>query len=306
MAIRRSAVVFGAILFGSLLLAPGAAHAAHVGCGQVITTNTTLDSDVGPCPGHGILIRAENVTLDLNGHSVIGAPPPGTPVGSTVGILVDSVGRAHVRDGTVAGFGRGVHLLQRAGSTLERLIVRGNQNVGIVVSSFENVVRGNVVEGNGGEGVLIAGGPGNVIESNVIRGNGGTGFFLTRGGLNSRTGGTVLRGNSIRANGFDGVVLGAITGGASVTSNVIAENRANGVRIGDLAAVHLVQGNQILGNLANGVLIERTPVGGGHNRILSNTALRNALFDLADQNENCSSNVWSGNQFGTRNQTCIN
>jgi parallel beta-helix repeat protein len=306
MALRRSAVVFGAIVFGSLLVAPGVAHAAHVGCGQVITTNTTLDSNVGPCPGNGIIIRAENVTLDLNGYSVLGAAPSGTGSDS-VGILVDFVGGAQVRNGTVAGFGRGVVLLQRAGSTLERLNVRGNRNVGIVVSSFQNVVRGNVVEGNGGDGVFIAGGPGNVIESNVIRGNGGTGFFLTAGGLNSRTGGTVLRGNSISANGLDGVVLGGLTGGASVTSNVIAENRRNGVVIGELAGLHLVQSNQILANLANGVRIVRTPgPPAPGSRVLSNTALRNALFDLADENENCDSNTWSGNQFGTRNQTCIN
>jgi hypothetical protein len=29
------------------------ASAAHVSCGDVITINTTLDSDVGPCPGVG-------------------------------------------------------------------------------------------------------------------------------------------------------------------------------------------------------------------------------------------------------------
>ena len=72
MVLRRSAVVLGAIVFGSLLVAPGVAHAAHVGCGQVITTNTTLDSNVGPCPGNGIINRAEIVNHNLNWYSLIG------------------------------------------------------------------------------------------------------------------------------------------------------------------------------------------------------------------------------------------
>lgn len=306
MGMRRGAATFVAVLLFGLFLAPMAAYAAHVACGQVITTNTTLDADVGPCPGDGIIIGADNVTLDLNGHTVLGAPPEGTPVGSTAGIKVDAVSGARVRNGTVTGFGRGVFLLLRGRSTVEDLVVRGNQTIGIAMISFENVIRRNVVQGNGTEGVVVGGGTGNLIESNVIHGNGGTGFFLDRGGPNTRSGGTTVRGNSIAANGMHGVVLSGLTGGASVVSNNIAQNGGNGVVIGDLATSHLVQGNHIVGNLADGVLIVRTPIGGGFNRIIGNVALRNARFDLADDNTNCDANIWSGNQFGTRNQSCIN
>lgn len=303
--LRRSAVMFAAILVFGLLAAPGVAYAAHAGCGQVITTNTTLDGNVGPCPGDGIIIGADNVTLDLNGYTVLGAPAPGTQVGSTSGIKVDAVAGARVRNGTVTGFGRGVFLLLRGGSTVESLVVRGNQTVGIGMISFDNVIRGNVVQGNGTDGVVVGGGTGNLIESNVIQGNGGNGFYLDRGGPNTRTGGTRVRSNTITANGMHGVVLSGLTGGASVVANTIAHNGGDGVLIGDLATLHLVQGNQIVGNLANGVHIVRTPIGGGFNRVLGNVALRNARFDLADDNTNCDANTWSGNQFGTRNQSCI-
>jgi hypothetical protein len=48
------------------------ALASHVRCGQTITGDTTLDSDLTNCPGSGVVIGAENVTLDLNGHTIDG------------------------------------------------------------------------------------------------------------------------------------------------------------------------------------------------------------------------------------------
>jgi parallel beta-helix repeat protein len=64
-------VVIGVVVVVCLVgaLAP-AASAEHVGCGAVILTDTTLDSDVTGCPGIAISSGAGNVTLDLAGHTV--------------------------------------------------------------------------------------------------------------------------------------------------------------------------------------------------------------------------------------------
>lgn len=56
------------------------AGAAVLGCGQVVTQDTVLENDVGPCPAngaHGIVVEASNVVLDLNGHTVFARPRPG-------------------------------------------------------------------------------------------------------------------------------------------------------------------------------------------------------------------------------------
>ena len=50
----------------------GQASASHVSCGDEITADTTLDSDLVDCPGNGIVIGADDITLDLNGHLVDG------------------------------------------------------------------------------------------------------------------------------------------------------------------------------------------------------------------------------------------
>src|SRR5829696_9600328 len=61
---------------GAMVVGGGKALASHVSCGDTITADTTLDSDLVNCPNHGIVIGADDVTLDLNGHLVDG---DGTP-----------------------------------------------------------------------------------------------------------------------------------------------------------------------------------------------------------------------------------
>src|SRR5436309_5420776 len=45
------------------------ALAAHVQCGDVITADTTLDGDLH-CPADGLVIGADDLTLDLGGHLI--------------------------------------------------------------------------------------------------------------------------------------------------------------------------------------------------------------------------------------------
>src|ERR671937_1865087 len=76
MAIRRtvgSLVAIVALAAASVMVFEGsAASAAAVHCGDTITTDTTLHKDLVNCPNNGIVIGADNVTLDLNGHRIDG------------------------------------------------------------------------------------------------------------------------------------------------------------------------------------------------------------------------------------------
>jgi hypothetical protein len=40
-------------------------------CGQVITENLILENDFGPCSGDGIIIDADGIYIDGNGHKII-------------------------------------------------------------------------------------------------------------------------------------------------------------------------------------------------------------------------------------------
>ena len=286
----------------------GVAHADHIACGQVITENTTLDSDVGPCPGDGIVIGASGITLDLARHRVLGT-------GTSVGILAFGHSDVRIANGTVAGFAGGVRVLFGTGVTIEDLVVRDNGTDGIVLgSNFNNEVRRNVIAGNGAAGISTGASGGNVIESNVISRNTGPGVHLgSRSGHFASGLNTVSR-NAISENGGDGVLLGGFgVTHTQILGNSISNNGRNGVLVsisrGSAAqCCDLIQGNVVRGNAANGILIQLDqplfiPL---NNRVLGNTAVFNGVFDLADENPGCDNNTWAGNVFGTRNQPCIN
>jgi hypothetical protein len=69
----RDASMFVALAAACLALTAGQASASHVSCGDTITADTTLDSDLVDCPSNGIVIGADDITLDLNGHTIDGA-----------------------------------------------------------------------------------------------------------------------------------------------------------------------------------------------------------------------------------------
>jgi Periplasmic copper-binding protein (NosD) len=87
-----------------LVMGPGPAFAAHVSCGDVITSDTTLDADVicgAEDPGvtapdgqsYALLIGADGVQLDLAGHSVV--VPPVFQTGNLISAL-GNYGHDHV------------------------------------------------------------------------------------------------------------------------------------------------------------------------------------------------------------------
>jgi len=73
------AMVLALVVAGFTVVGGGQALASHVGCGDTITTDTTLDSDLVNCPNNGIVIGANNITLDLNGHTIDGDGAPVDP-----------------------------------------------------------------------------------------------------------------------------------------------------------------------------------------------------------------------------------
>ena len=59
-------------LFAAVGSASGRALGPQLSCGDTITVNTKLTIDLDNCPNNGLVIGADNVTLDLNGHVVDG------------------------------------------------------------------------------------------------------------------------------------------------------------------------------------------------------------------------------------------
>ncbi len=165
---RVRSVLVSSVLAVGMFGAPAvrSATVGTVSCGQVITRSTTLTADVGPCRGDGLIIRADGITLDLGGHTVLGARTQ-TPAGNAAGIRLVAGTGVTVRHGTVTGFDGGVVIDGGSANTLTRLVVRDN-----VSSANPDLANPPTFTAELGDGIVVIGSGGNHIERNVVRANG--------------------------------------------------------------------------------------------------------------------------------------
>ncbi|MDQ4091554.1 MAG: right-handed parallel beta-helix repeat-containing protein, partial [Actinomycetota bacterium] len=219
---RQSVGLFGVVLLIGSTGFGTVAHAATVACGQVITQDTVLDTDVGPCPGNGIIIGASNITLDLGGHTIFGSPSTPTPPyldhlqgqpSNFNGIFIDRpYSGVVIRNGSVRGFGDGVTVYRSSGNTLERLVAGDNRCNGIRLQGTQyepatnNLVRENVVTRNGCAGIgLRQSTQSNTVERNAVFANAGPGVRVQPAGFLVNGSNNRVRHNHIHQNGADGV-----------------------------------------------------------------------------------------------------
>jgi hypothetical protein len=164
-----------------------------------------------------IAVQSDNVTIDLNGFSILGptvcsgGPPVTgcTPTGSGIGI--DATGRTDVSvvNGTVKGLGQtGVSLGKHA--HVERVRAANNGQDGILVAYPATLV-GNMATENGGDAISAS--EGALVSGNTCRDNAGTGIVVGNG--------STIVGNSSMYNGACGLNGG---GDFGYTDNVFRTN----------------------------------------------------------------------------------
>lgn len=86
-----------------VLAAP--AQAAPLTCGHKVTTSVTLSADITNCPEDGLIVGADNITIDLGGHAITaGAGSGGMTPNYSDGIDVDGHTGVTIRHGSITGF----------------------------------------------------------------------------------------------------------------------------------------------------------------------------------------------------------
>src|ERR687891_365453 len=137
-----SMVVIVSLVMAGLQIVGGArASASHVNCGATITTDATLDSDLVNCPNNGIIIGADNITLDLNGHTIDGDSTPVDPCPQEEPCdfgVVNLTGhdRLTIVGGTVQQFSVGIIFDGGADRAhLRQLTASDNTDFGIIVAA---------------------------------------------------------------------------------------------------------------------------------------------------------------------------
>ncbi|MGH7905740.1 MAG: right-handed parallel beta-helix repeat-containing protein [Candidatus Binataceae bacterium] len=131
-----------------------------------------LTGNLTPGGADGIEVSASNVTIDLNGFSIIGSS------GSGIGILADTgVTAVSVHNGTISAMG-GAGISLGDSSAIEDVVVSGNAS-GIAIGG-QGIVSHSVLSGNKGIGISVTG-SGAVVIENSISGNTGYGLELYDG-----------------------------------------------------------------------------------------------------------------------------
>jgi parallel beta-helix repeat protein len=276
---------FLAVLTVVALHASGSrAHASHVNCGDVITQDTTLDADLIDCPGDGLVIGADGVTLDLNGHTVDGDGDPRPRLGCDTGIVngrFDNCSGQHaghsgvtIRGGTVREFAHGVQVIIADHNSLLRLRLYDNSGFGGIATYLMSNGR---IEGNSAldnrAGIAVYEPEGRTtITGNVIGRNSGFGLELAGGVAGDRLENNVAFGN---ASGF--FIFGAR--GLLIRGNRSFANRGSGMSLVDGASENYVEGNRVWDNGVVGIDMSE---GVHRNRVEGNTVFRNASVSPSD------------------------
>jgi large repetitive protein len=278
------------------------AQTAPLSCGDTITVDATLDRDLRDCPNNGIVIGADDITLDLNGHTISGDGKPFKACSEReicdVGVLNDGHDGVTVRKGAVGQFDSGV------------LVGRARENRVLDISSSQNTSFGFVVfrsaqilvgDGSGSRNIAPEGDGLGLFEShdvrivdNEFRRNPGPGIHvqastdtLIKGNLISHSSPGILLGgearadradrNQVRGNHFVGNAAGVLLGRGN--RNVIARNRFS--RDGDGIAIENARGNLVARNVIldarkSGIYLglNDPPIGGGDNVVRRNVVRR--------------------------------
>ncbi len=266
--------------------------------------------------GMGITVTVDNVTIDLNGYSLIGGGYDVYP-----GVYMNSEKNVEIRNGTIRNFQSGIYEsnsdarnhrvidVRAVSNSLQGIYLAGSghmvkdctaSNNGTSASSDvygiyvgkSSTVTGCTANGNGewvpGGGVLVAGifaNEGSRVIGNTANRNGEYALNASVAGICAMEGSRVT-GNTANYNGgADGssavtVIHGGGRKGSTVTGNTANENRSSATPSYFRAGIYVMEGSTVTGNTAyrNG-LIGMTVVNGIH-------LVNNSLVDQNTANYN--------------------
>jgi large repetitive protein len=289
----------------SLALSSGAyaSKAVHVSCGQKITQDTRLANDLTDCTNNGLVIGADDITLDLNGHTIDGDGLDNLVEGCPdfhCDIGIDNTAHHHgitIQDGAVQEFSSGIWIEGGADHRLRRLSVSRNADGIDVALAADTVVTQSSVEGNvfgiwigrsdnirierntvldyQGCGVEVQNSDHLLIEPNSVSSNDpgaplagdACGIGLFNGSARSR-----IERNSVSGNGFVAVIV-EHGDDNEVTGNHIFRNNAGVILDGDRNTISRNRVSDVLGS-CDGCGVGISFEGGHDNLIAGNTVER--------------------------------
>jgi len=276
---------------------------ATVFCGQTVTQSIKVLNDLVDCPVYGLVVGADNITIDLNGRIING-------VGLGIGILNRGYDSVTITNGTIQEFDNGIQLDPGssnniiAGMTLEL-----NQVAGILLRDADN-------------DSLLSGAGGNIIRNNNIINN-DLGIALDQD-----TQGAQVHNNELGGNTEHAVYIQSSSANR-VEDNLISESTGVGVLMVG-ASYNTVIGNTLLTNDGGGIVVEagipfvieasipaefeppdppiepEIGIASNNNRVENNILENGGILVIGSNNTRIVNNSVQESEFGIRMETAHN
>ena len=214
--------------------------AVNLQCGSVVTRDVRLSHDLIGCTGNGLVVGADGVDIDLDGHLISGTGP----FVSLSGIDIDAHRHVRIHDGRISDFSRGVLAYDADAVRVERLkVTRTLEGVNVEESTGVKVI-GNQLAANR-EGMVLRRTERATVAGNVVVDNATTGItdIDSRANLHAR--------NHVAGNTFDGIALESAVN-SIVVENTVRENGLDGINAVVGSGVRYL-GNRVSHNDENGI-----------------------------------------------------
>lgn len=262
-------VVFLIFLIFPILL-PGFVEA--VVCGDTITSDTVLDSDVvcsggltGPFPNniYGVKIDTNDVVFDCNGYKITNTDKTGW------GVLIMKSG-VNLKNCEISGFERGIMIGGSNTVTIESTTNSHDNKIGIYLASSDNNNIGGNYNNNEEIGIYIVQGSDSNTITALVNNNGYEGIHIRDSKDNS-----IIEG-SFNNNGEEGIEI-FNSNGILIDNAIVESNVKSGVKIDSSGINNKIDiKNSDFTNNKEGAYIKDSVVSLSSNTVTENTA--NAIY----------------------------
>jgi len=221
-------------------------------CGQVITQNVILTSNLNCAESDGLIVGASDIVVDLNGHTISGPDVDSdTKTSSKVGIMIPNMNNVVVQDGTIEGFQAGILMTGSQNVEVKGIVAKNNQiglfstgasiinvhlsslmnnQIGIAAhSTQQSTIENNILFQNTLAGVTLVNSDNSVITLNSITESGNGLYIDNQSNQNNVNFNNVLL-NTIDVNNANGLPVN--TNGNTYDQNNCMTANPSGICIG--------------------------------------------------------------------------
>ncbi|MDQ3854513.1 MAG: right-handed parallel beta-helix repeat-containing protein [Thermoproteota archaeon] len=254
-------------------------------CGQVVTQDVTLTSDLNCDNGDGLIVGASGITINMNGYSITGPQGGGAENPTTANSNMED-GNAEnpttANSNSEGGNAENITPVSTAGQTTDY-----DGSSGILVANADNVAIAGLGEIAGfSRGVTFLGSSGGALTDVQLVNN-------EIGAVIASSEGTEVSRNTITNNGI-AVVSDASNGGVTAFNQIVANLEQGILLLG--SSDNVVAANNMYGNGASGVYLDPMSQ---RNHVDYNTVFGHETADLNNA-DGMPTNV-NQNSFGDNN-----